>query len=425
VPDEARAETLRAMAKALTVAGCDAERAGRILADAAKADAAELRALEALVAELAGGQLEPVPAAPKGSETFAQYAERWFEDRERRGLHIGSDPGRIANHVTPILGALPVQEVGPEHLRAVVERLDDTVRAGSLHWNTARKVWGLLTKLFNDAARSKVAALRVREDNPARDVDGPDRGEPTAKQWLYPAEVAALLACEDVPTRWREIYALSIYLYLRPGELAALEWNDVDLEHGIVHVHQALDLSAGRLKGTKTGVTRKVPIHPSLKPLLERMRRDKGRVLESEHPNRKAEGGLPPVEDLAASLRDHLTRAGVKRAELHEDRPTTKRITFYDLRSTGITWEVLAGTEPLRVQQRAGHKDFSTTQGYIRTAEELGASVGDPFPPLPPAILGPAFGPEGGPRAVGVSGSSLKELGSAASPRGFEPLLQP
>jgi hypothetical protein len=56
------------------------------------------------------------------------------------------------------------------------------------------------------------------------------------------------------------------------------------------------------------------------------------------------------------ALRDHFRRAGVRRADLHEERPTTKLVTFYDLRSTGITWEVLAGTEPLRVQQRAGHR---------------------------------------------------------------------
>jgi hypothetical protein len=76
-----------------------------------------------------------------------------------------------------------------------------------------------VTKLFADATNFKVAALRVRDDNPCDGLPGPDRGERKAKQWLYPIEVQALLACEDVPIRWRRLYALGTYLYLRPGEL--------------------------------------------------------------------------------------------------------------------------------------------------------------------------------------------------------------
>lgn len=203
-----------------------------------------------------------------------------------------------------------------------------------------------------------------------------------------------------MPLRWRRLYALAVYLYLRPGELAALEWGDVDLAHGFVNVHQALDREAGEVKSTKTGVTRKVPIHPHLAPLLEVLRKEakgKGRVVQNDHDNKKADDGMPPTEDLAATLRDHLKRAKVERAELYADRSTTKRITFYDLRATGITWEVLAGTEHVRVQQRAGHKHFSTTQGYIREAETLGVAVGEPFPALPSSMIGSAEGPSGGP----------------------------
>jgi integrase len=307
----------------------------------------------------------------------------------------------------PLLGSKPIADVAADDLRAVVEALDETVRREALHWNTARKIWGLVTKLFSDSVRSKIATLRVRKDNPARDVQGPDEGEPTAKQWLYPDEVSALLACPEVPVRWRRLYALATYLYLRPGELAALEWKDVELSSGYVHIHQALDQRTGKAKATKTGVTRKVPIPPALRPLLAFLRGDgtpAGRVVQSDSAKRgeaaKAHG-MPPLEDLAATLREHLLRAGVDRAELHEERRTTKRVTFYDLRSTGITWEVLARTEHLKIQQRAGHKSFSTTQGYIRTAEELGASIGAPFPALPDSLLaiGPLHGPEGGPQS--------------------------
>jgi len=285
-----------------------------------------------------------------------------------------------------------------------------------------------VTKLFSDSCESKAAALRVRSDNPCTGVRGPDRGEHKGKQWLYPSEASKLLACAEVPLRWRRLYALAAYLYLRPGELAALEWRDVSLEHGYVNVHQALDLRTGRAKPTKTGITRKVPIHLSLRPLLELMKKEangQGRVVQNTHENKDAEHGMPPLEDLAETLRTHLGRANVDRAELREDRTTTKRITFYDLRATGITWEVLDGTEHVRIMQRAGHRNFATTQGYIREAEAVGLDVGTPFPTLPASlVLGPQSVDRESSRESSPSTStqrpSKKTARSVASPTGFE-----
>jgi integrase len=87
--------------------------------------------------------------------------------------------------------------------------------------------------------------------------------------------------------------------------------------------------------------------------------------------------------DMARGFRTWLERAGVTRPELHNATPTRKAITVYDLRATGITWMAIRGDEPLRIMQRAGHTSFSTTQGYIREAENVRQGFGVPFPPLP------------------------------------------
>jgi len=376
-----------------------------------------------------------------GGELFDEYLKRWFAEREERGLSsIATDRSRMRVHVSPTLGAKMMREITSVDLRAVCAHLDRTARANpDFSWRTGVKVWGLVTKLFGDACGSKVEALRVLKANPCSDVRGPDRGALKSKQWLRPVELLALVSCVEVPLRWRRLYALASYLYLRPGELAALEWADVHLAEGYVAIHQSLNLETGELKATKTGLARKVPIRPALLPLLEAMRAEvdgKGRVVQNAHGNKKAEHGMPPTEDLAATLREHLERAEVERADLYADRATSKRVTFYDLRASGITWEVLDGTEPLRVQQRAGHTNFSTTQGYIR--EALGEAVGVPFGPLPESLLKsePNDLEIDDPSSTISSGiSSDEEVGvgdlacflpdRVASPRGFEPLLQP
>ena len=62
-------------------------------------------------------------------------------------------------------------------------------------------------------------------------------------------------------------------------------------------------------------------------------------------------------------------------------------MTFYDLRATGITWMAVRGDDALKIMSRAGHRTFSTTQGYIREAEVLRAGFGEVFPPLPSGLL--------------------------------------
>jgi hypothetical protein len=55
-------------------------------------------------------------------------------------------------------------------------------------------------------------------------VHGPDRGAQRSKAYLYPSGLVAPVACEDVPLRWRRMFALATYLYARAGEINALTW---------------------------------------------------------------------------------------------------------------------------------------------------------------------------------------------------------
>ncbi len=371
------------------------------------------------------GPAKPLPVRSK--VTVEEFHDSWATDRERRGRV--SERGRYETHIRPVLGTRVVCKITKDDARRLSNELDEKVLAKELHWTTAVKVWGVATKMFRDAVESKVAALRVLDVNPFAGVRGPERGVRKSKQWLYPSEATKLLACGDIPIRWRRLYALSLYLYTRPEELAALDCEDVNLEHGYVFIHKAVDLRTGDVKPTKTKRTRKVPIKPALVPLLEQMVEaagKKGPIVRSSATNREIEHGLPPVEALAATLRRHLERAGVTRTDLHSQTETTKRMTFYDLRATGITWEALAKTEMLTIMQRAGHDEPKTTLGYIREAESVGEAVGEPFPALPHEVIETAVSASDN----GLSDDASSEVVEsadvlAASPTGFEPVLQP
>jgi integrase len=101
--------------------------------------------------------------------------------------------------------------------------------------------WGVARALFRDARRAKEVSLCVRPDNPAEGVAGPDVGAKKAKTYLWPSEFLSLVSRERVPVRWARLIALAAYTFTRAGELTALRWEDVDLEHGTIHVHRAAD----------------------------------------------------------------------------------------------------------------------------------------------------------------------------------------
>ena len=167
----------------------------------------------------------------EATETCSEYFGRWTEARELQGIRTTADErGRWRKWVEPHLGVKPVATLETRDLELVLTALDLDVRAGKLGWKTAILAWGVVTKTFDDAVRSKTLDLRARKGNPARDVRGPDRGVDKASAFLFPSELATLLSCATVPLARRRFYALAVYLGTRPGELRALDWSDVHPE---------------------------------------------------------------------------------------------------------------------------------------------------------------------------------------------------
>jgi len=363
-------------------------------------------------------------------ETVDEWFERWVAARAAKGLSsTKNDRGRYKKWIAPILGSKSVATVPRRDLELVVQKLDEAVaestRSGRLdfRWKTATNVWGCCTKMFADACRSKVLDLRVRDDNPARDVQGPDRGVERVGPYLFPAEFLAVMRSPRVPARWKRLIAIAVYLYCRRGELAALAWPAMNAERAYAHVHRAADRK-GNVKPTKTKDTRKTPIEATLAPLLEAMREGaagEGLVVTS----------MPPIEAMAERLRKYvrwgLEDAGMPiREDLFADDETRRPLSWHDLRHTGITWRAVRGDDPIKIMRAAGHSDMKTTQLYINEAQtfEDAGTFGEPFPPLDVAAMtGSANWTGIGLLGKGLAVQDQNSEAGMASPTGFEPVL--
>lgn len=312
------------------------------------------------------------------AETLNEYFKRWVKDRERRELVSASDDrGRYEKWIADVLGTLEVAYITPGQLEDLVAKLDEDVRSGLLAWKTAKNVWGIVTKLFDDACHSKDKSLRVRKDDPSEHVRAPDMGDERAGPYLFPAELAQLLACEAITAQRRWLWALAVYTGLRAGELRALDWADVHETEGFIHVHRAAVRGTTDVDATKSGRARKVPIEAELQPLLSVMRdlsAGKGLVF----PRMMAPNVVP------RALRSDLARAGVTRRELLVSTATTRQLDFHDLRHTYGTWRAIRGDNAIHIRFSMGHTDLETTQRYINEALVFDvARFGVPFGPLP------------------------------------------
>lgn len=347
------------------------------------------------------------------SADCAAWVTRWHADRVRRGLTSSRvSKGHWSVYIEPLFGAKHPRDWMVDDFRGLARSLDERVAGNRMSWKTARNVWATSTRMARDACHSKDDLIRCRKDNPAAGVMGPDRGETTILQYLYPNEFLALMECSAVSIQWRRVFAVAVYTYTRLGELMALTWKDVDLEHQVIRITKSIDSNTGDDKSTKSKTPRTIPIEPELMPLLVSM------YAEACNGSDQPEGAVlkfPTKLHHALALRDALTDAGISRKALFDKGPSVRRIRFHDLRSTAATWLAVANVPPLVIQSRVGHSSFQTTQIYIREADIIRAGFGTPFPKLPDQLLAPYRSPP-----AFTLGKSIKNAANSVGAAGFE-----
>jgi site-specific recombinase XerD len=161
---------------------------------------------------------------------------------------------------------------------------------------------------------------------------------------------------------------------LRPGEQARLEFSDVDLVHGFIHVQAKPDLEFH----IKNYQDRYIPLVPQARLAVEAMlpcRKPStlsghgGKAVPVDFIFHRPDGS--PWGDLAESMErlfadGGLNGKGTKRRD---------RITLHSLRHTFASWLAIAGMPLRRIQELLGHKSILTTERY----SHLGANGRQPY----------------------------------------------
>jgi integrase len=147
---------------------------------------------------------------------------------------------------------------------------------------------------------------------------------------------------------------------MRAGELAALEWSDIDLDRRLIAVQRSFE------GPTKSDRVRHVPILDPLLPLLRQWRlRHPGRLVFTTMAGTMF---APSARIFQEVLHRVLKAAGLPNVQRNgTERPYVR---FHDLRHTFASHWVARGGDLFKLQKILGHQSVQMTMRYAHLAPD-------------------------------------------------------
>jgi integrase len=312
----------------------------------------EERKFAVKVHEIKRGLRSPDPP----EKTFGDLADYWIEKRAPRKRSRKDDESIIRRHLRPAFGAMKLRDVG-------VEDVDDFIADREhLSEKTLANLVTLLTTMLRLATTFKVPWL----------LHVPKFNKPKVRlfskdyRWLRSEdEIRRLLgAARRHSEQTFVLYTMATYTGMREGELAAVEWSDIEFERRLITVQRSFD------GPTKSDRVRYVPILDPLLPVLRawRLRRPGRLVFVNRVGEMYGESSRIFQEVLHKLLEDgdfaKIVVGGKKRGY----------IRFHDLRHTFASHWVMRGGDIFKLQKILGHQSVQMTMRYAHLAPEAFAS---------------------------------------------------
>jgi integrase len=296
--------------------------------------------------------------------TVSEYLKRWLSDTVRYQV-AASTYGRyertVRNHFLPFFKRLRLRDVSVVHVRALKARKLEE----GMHPNTVGVMQGVLSAALNQAVYDGLIPA-----NPcARVKKAAARGKMRVRSLSQ--EDASRLLDAARGTRDEALITLALRTGMRQGELAALRWEDLDLDgpRPSIRVCRAADTRTKTVvTPTKTGEERTLGIGPRT---VEVLKAHRARQLEERmeatswadpglvFPNTK--GKIRRRDSVMRSLRRFLAEAGLP-----------AEVRFHDLRHTAGTLALRQGVPLHTVSRMLGHSDPAMTlRRYAHVLDDM------------------------------------------------------
>ena len=303
--------------------------------------------------------------------TFGELAQTWLElgNATRRTVSAETVKGTLERYVLPSLGHIPVQDIRPVHIRALMCKI------APYSCSTQSKVLQCVKGVF---------ALAVEND-----IIGKSAVIPSIKPGGAPPEEVQPLTDEQCKALFEATKGTRVWLFLmvlryaglRKGEALGLMWSDIDFEANTLTVNRSIVYTAKNRNGVintncKTdNAHRTIPMVAELRNALweekESLKLSKSRkkslyVFRTQAGTYLSESSFKRMWDL---IKYRSIYSPSSRPLL--DHPLDFTVHPHQLRHTCATAWVASGMDPKAVMYLMGHADLDVTMKiYAHFMEE-------------------------------------------------------
>lgn len=287
----------------------------------------------------------------EGSMLFKDYAEEYLHLYKENGSiqknTLVGYKGYLNNHLLPFFGEMRISDITPNVLQKYINFKSKDYAAKTINEHLL-----LLRPILDAAVEDELIRFNPCNSHRIKLV-----GQKSKKVTAYTEEEFKQL--EDQLSNLTGVsklfLALSLYTGMRQGEMFALQWTDIDLEHSCIHIDKAVEWPAknkGELKEPKTeNGYRTIYIIPQLLVILSEQYCTEGYVLTS--PRQKP--GKPMSHQAVKRLNDRINDALAFN-------DCSVRFLSHKARHTVATFMNNAGVDDVSITSTIGHSDASFTR---------------------------------------------------------------
>lgn len=295
-----------------------------------------LESLNEAIYKYANGFVEPKKL------TYDAYVTDWLEDyiKENRKINTYEKYKSLyLNKIKPHIGQYLLKDLKP----ILIEKLLNAEKKKGLSNTTLESIYGVINSSLNRAVR-----LQLINDNMCKFIEKPKRNKYISNT-LTVEEFTLLLSHLDSTNYGNYVFKLclivTLELGLRRGEVAGLEWSNIDFENKKIKINNNLIY-------TNTSVQVGTP-----------------KTIESER-------SISVSNDLLELFKTHKKKQNLNR--LVNNSGIDKKIRFHDLRHSNATLLLQEGVDFKVIQERLGHSDINTTLNiYSHVTDEMQKSATD------------------------------------------------
>lgn len=267
------------------------------------------------------------------------------------------------------MGGKRLNQIDTEQCSKFVSYLNSVAKkqnGDELSETSKMHIFGTLRNILRTAKR-----WRYVESDPTEDMTRGERPHRAKKDVAFMSENEVrtfLKALEQEPVRWRVYFKLLLVTGMRRGEAVALQWSDIDdgkkIGYPAISVSKSVVVDKNapdgrRVKGTKTGQNRVIPITETTLQMLMELKRATEKDLGA---------AVMPSAYVFSSEGDaykplHPTEP-TKRMQRLVSKYKLEKCTVHELRRTFATLALQSGIDPKTVASLTGHSDVSTLFRY-------------------------------------------------------------